>query len=616
MNVLKRAMRRLPLLRGPSAQVNIQDAPMAWSPDGGGTRVETKVDHVARIGRSVLASGWSSSSGVGLGLSVGGSPIDCIVFRVERPDVNRYLGQSSDVRLGWVLLAVDAPMGEVSLQCLGAGGAPVRTAALHIGHGTISRDASVQFEPALATLKQRNLLDDAEIGRLASASLTVVSTNGLGSGALDDARCSSVTGGAVVSGWLVTASGVDAWLEDSNGRRFDLDEAYRGERSDIEAALPVSFRHRAQAAGFLARLDGIAPDERIKLVVSDGDKEERLSELTCVDWALELDAASRWLMSYPTNLNALAERIRRIDLPLLAPMIEAVHDRWQELDVSVAQVGMPPAAPRASLIIPLYGRFDFVEHQLSEFARDAALLAHVEVIYVIDDLNLVQRMASEAHVLHGLYKVPFKWVWGGANRGFSGANNLGAAHASSDLLVFLNSDAFPVEAGWVQLMVDALDSNPGVGAVGARLLFPDGSLQHAGMEFRARDDLGIVVNAHPMMGLDPALDTRDGLVQVAAVTGACLAISRADFDAVGGWDTGYLIGDFEDSDLCMKLTRAGKVIGYLPSVTLVHLERQSFKLLGDGDFRTRVVIFNAVRHQTRWPDLLAANRMAMERADG
>jgi GT2 family glycosyltransferase len=87
---------------------------------------------------------------------------------------------------------------------------------------------------------------------------------------------------------------------------------------------------------------------------------------------------------------------------------------------------------------------------------------------------------------------------------------------------------------------------------------------------------------------------------VPAVTGACLAIRRKDFDRVGGWDTGYLIGDFEDSDLCQKIRKEGMKVGYLPDIQLTHLERQSFKELGNDDFRTRVVIYNAVRNQERW----------------
>ena len=106
------------------------------------------------------------------------------------------------------------------------------------------------------------------------------------------------------------------------------------------------------------------------------------------------------------------------------------------------------------------------------------------------------------------------------------------------------------------------------------------------------------------MGLDPSLDQRPGVTNVPAVTGACMALRRSDYDQVGGWDTGFLIGDFEDSDLCLKLRQAGLSSAYLPSVELTHLERQSFRLLGEGDYRTKVVIYNALRHQQRWQGLL------------
>ncbi len=615
MSVFKRAIRRIPFLGANGTGGRIQDAPIAWSPDGGGTRVETKADHAARIGTSIVVSGWSSADGVRMGLAVGGQAVDSVAFRVARPDVNRYLGVATDRQLGWVLLALDAPMGDVSLQCMGIDGSPALASPLRVNDGPISRDAHVQFEPALAALRQRNVLDDDALDRLVSGAAPASAETQSAVGALDDARSSSVTRDAVVAGWVVCAGDARCWLETTNGRRVELDDAFRSERTDIEAAVPARFRHLAGRAGFLVHLPDVAPHERVKLVVGDDDTQETLAELACADWGLDLDSASRWLMSYPTSITGLAARIPVVDMPVLDPMIRARQDRWRELATTVGQAGEGPEAPFASIVVPLFGRFDFVEHQLAEFARDRDLVQHVEIIYVLDDPNLVHAMASQANSLHALYGVPFKWVWGEANRGFSGANNLGASQARGDVLVFLNSDAFPRDAGWVRAMADALAGHPDIGALGIRLLFPDGSMQHCGMEFRAKVEIGIIANTHPRMGLDPRFDPHRELAKVMAVTGACLAIRRADFDAVGGWDTGYLIGDFEDSDLCMKVRRAGKSIGYLPTVELTHLERQSFKMLGDGDFRTRVVVYNAVRHQARWPGLLGEGAMAMERAD-
>jgi cellulose synthase/poly-beta-1,6-N-acetylglucosamine synthase-like glycosyltransferase len=142
--------------------------------------------------------------------------------------------------------------------------------------------------------------------------------------------------------------------------------------------------------------------------------------------------------------------------------------------------------------------------------------------------------------------------------------------------------------------------------VGPRLLAASGGIQHAGMRFQWLPEFGIWANVHPGAGLDPALDPASGPTDVPAVTGACLAVRREDFMRVGGWDTGYVIGDFEDSDLCLKLRSLGRRIVYEPAVELTHLERQSFALLGGGEFRQQVVLVNALRHQCRWADLLAA----------
>jgi GT2 family glycosyltransferase len=166
--------------------------------------------------------------------------------------------------------------------------------------------------------------------------------------------------------------------------------------------------------------------------------------------------------------------------------------------------------------------------------------------------------------------------------------------------VFLNSDAFAKAPGWVSQLQDALLEHPDFGAIGVRLLFADGGIQHAGMVFAYEENLGVWINKHPMMGMDPSVDPRRGLVEVPAVTAACVAVRRDAFDAVGGFDGGFLFGDFEDSDLCLKLKERGYRIGYLPDVELVHLERQSLRQLGDNAFRFKVVLYNAGRHSRKW----------------
>ena len=89
-----------------------------------------------------------------------------------------------------------------------------------------------------------------------------------------------------------------------------------------------------------------------------------------------------------------------------------------------------------------------------------------------------------------------------------------------------------------------------------------------------------------------------------ALTAACMLMRRDTFDAVGGFDEGFLIGDFEDSDLCLKVSARDLELICLSDVNLVHLERQSFTGIGADGFRERVARYNAWRHQRRWADTI------------
>ena len=612
MNIISRAATRLLSSRPQATVADVQAAPVSWSPDAGQSTITTKIDHAIRVGSALLVGGWSSAPGQ-LRLRAGSQLLDSREFQTLRPDVARYLNLGGAETLGLVLLATDATRRPLVLECLDADGDPVATFPLRVTDETLTPDARIQLAPALECLRGSSAPDGAALRQLDGLlSMEEDAPTGFAAGAFDDIRASADLGQGIASGWLVRRPGVDAWLEDAQGRTFTLDAAYWTHRQDVSDNVGAELGVFAERSGFLLLIEGIAPGERLRLVARQGDEVLALAEAGCKSLGTDPTRISRWLFSYPTPITRFADRVRQIDLALIEPLIRARQRHWPDQPVQVEDVGTPLASPRASIVIPLHGRFDFVEHQLIEFARDAWLTAHAEIIYVIDDRTLVDRMAGEAWNLLRLYGVPFRWVWGGSNRGFSGANNLGVAHARGDHLVFLNSDAFPRQPGWLQALLAALENDPALGAVGPRLLFADGSIQHAGMAFRRREDLGIWTNHHPHMGLDPALDPHKVLASVPCVTGACLAMRRTDFESVGGWDTGYLIGDFEDSDLCLKLRAAGKHIGYLPNVELTHLERQSFKLLGEGDYRTRVVIYNAVRHQQRWQDAIAATNATPE----
>lgn len=409
--------------------------------------------------------------------------------------------------------------------------------------------------------------------------------------------------GGILIGWLIQEPDSVVWVEDDEGNTTFFDNAYRRFRADVYEAFLEEMVDAVTDTGFLLRVVNLKPGQRIHIKALSASGVHETSSMEVAAATSDPKKLAEWLFSIDSLMPELPERFIKIDWPIIEEMMMERQISISHMPIKVDVYGAIDT-PSVSVVVPLYGRIDFIEGQMVSFVQDQFIKESVEIIYVIDDPSLVEQMKRLAENLYRLYQVPFKVVFGEVNRGFSGANNLGATQASGEYLLFLNSDVFPKQSGWLEQLVDVLENNSDIGVVAPRLLFADGSIQHAGMEFKYRSDLGVWINHHPNMGLDPELDPHKKLVILPAVTGACMLISRVDFDAIDGWDTGYLIGDFEDSDFCMKLQETGKKCAYLPTVELTHLERQSFGLTGTPDFRTKVVILNATRHQNKWGHII------------
>ncbi|XGA79218.1 glycosyltransferase family 2 protein [Halomonas sp. CH40] len=412
----------------------------------------------------------------------------------------------------------------------------------------------------------------------------------------------------LIAGWTVTQPGWQVWGVDSQGNGVNLENSLRYQREDIVSLFRDTFGQRTVDAGFVAPWPFALPvPSSLRLVAYHPQTQQAMTLAQCDADEVPADPEgyARWAFGVATPAEKINERFNgwegELIETLLAERDQAFADNQKAPDIMT--LGNPPAFPDVSLIIPLYSRWDFVEHQLLAFSQDAELLASTEIIYVVDDPRILTAISNEVENLHRLYNVPFKVVWGHRNRGFSGANNLGVSVSQGRQVLLLNSDAFPTSPGWVGQMSTLLDENPRYGLLGARLLNPEGGLQHAGMVFFYSQSWQVWLNKHPMAGLAPELDNvPEGvdIIDKPAVTGACVMMQRSLYDELGGLNEGYLIGDFEDSDLCLQVLNAGYQIGYVPGVSLVHLERQSFSSLGDTSFRTLVVRFNAWRHTKRW----------------
>lgn len=156
---------------------------------------------------------------------------------------------------------------------------------------------------------------------------------------------------------------------------------------------------------------------------------------------------------------------------------------------------------------------------------------------------------------------------------YSALNNEAVASSSAELVLLLNDDTEVISPDWLTEMVGQA-IQPGVGAVGAKLYYPDGHIQHAGVILGAG---GVAGHIHPYSQQD-SVDYlgRIRLVQdLSAVTGACMLIRRAVFEEVGGLDDQELAVAFNDIDLCMKIRKAGYWVVWTPFAELYHHESVS-----------------------------------------
>lgn len=169
-----------------------------------------------------------------------------------------------------------------------------------------------------------------------------------------------------------------------------------------------------------------------------------------------------------------------------------------------------------------------------------------------------------------------RFVQSNSNLGFAAANNLGASLATAEMILFLNPDA-DVTAGAVRALCAAIAADSRAGAAGARLLNSDGSSQ-ASCVLAFPRLMHPVVNSNMFRFLFPGLmlwggvDTGDSSPRprrVEAVSGACLIVRRAIFEAVGGFSEDYFMYS-EDVDLCWKMRRAGHWTLHVPEAVVIH----------------------------------------------
>jgi GT2 family glycosyltransferase len=224
-------------------------------------------------------------------------------------------------------------------------------------------------------------------------------------------------------------------------------------------------------------------------------------------------------------------------------------------------------APSVTAIIPTRDRRELLHTCMEGLGRTD--YPDLEVIIVDNgsrEPDTIEYLAALERNGLALLKIPGPF-------NYSALNNAAVAHAHGEILCFLNNDVEFADPDWLKLLVQHA-VKPDIGGVGARLLYPDGTIQHAGVFTGIGGGAG---HAHRFQRADdPGYFERARLPQrVSAVTGACMVVAKDKFLAVGGFDEAHFPVAFNDVDLCLKLNNRGWQSFYEPRSTLIHHESKS-----------------------------------------
>jgi len=259
---------------------------------------------------------------------------------------------------------------------------------------------------------------------------------------------------------------------------------------------------------------------------------------------------------------------------------------------------LPTPPPFVSLVIPTRNALALVRQCIESIVAETAY-PHYEILLVDNGSDDPEALAyfAELGAQPGITVIRDE-----RDFNYSALNNAAVAGARGELVGLLNNDIEVVSPDWLGEMV-SLALQPGVGAVGAKLLYPDMSIQHGGVVLGVG---GLAGHAHKHLpGSAPGHGGRAQLVQsFSAVTAACLVVRKALYEQVGGLDEEHLGVAFNDVDFCLRLREAGYRNLWTPYAELLHHESATRGLEIGAASRDRLARESAWM-RSRWGALIA-----------
>lgn len=283
--------------------------------------------------------------------------------------------------------------------------------------------------------------------------------------------------------------------------------------------------------------------------------------------------------------------------------------RQQELAISKQSAGghllhwpLPAAPPCVSVIIPTRDQGQMLRRCIDSLISHADNRVDMEIIVVDNDsrdnstLSYLEELSRQPKTLVHRYPGEFN---------YAAINNEAVALAKGELIALVNNDIEAIQDSWLSIMA-AQACRSDIGAVGAKLLYPDGSVQHGGVVLGIG---GIAGHAHKYLpGDSDGYQLRLKLAHnISAVTAAALVFRRSCFEEVGGFDADLFPVNYNDVDLCLRMLNAGYRNLFCPQAVLIHHESKSRGIPVEGEASYKQWQKERQAMFSRWSDRLLAD---------
>ena len=230
--------------------------------------------------------------------------------------------------------------------------------------------------------------------------------------------------------------------------------------------------------------------------------------------------------------------------------------------------------PKVSIVIPSAGKDSLIRGKEIDLLVNCIVSIMEKSTYTNMEIVVVDNVDLRSETLAALAKYPIKFIhFTDPVFNVAAKMNLGAKHASGEYLLFLNDDTEVITPDWIEAML-SLAQRQGVGAVGAKLIFEEGTLQHVGVTFC--NGLPDHIRREYPGGEAGYFFSSVGQRNYLAITGACILLGASLFHEVGGFDEEFAI-NYNDIDLCLKVRQKGYRNVYTGQAMLYHFESRNRK---------------------------------------